>query len=195
MLDSIQGISTEFVRFSLKFATESFIFIDLVFLNTNQGSIVGSGNIRSLLWDHIRMVFLTSVWVYAPEHIHFTQPSLCEYCVLCFFLLCLPLMPLCPCNPSKPWILMHRLPYFSKEMTVACRENCMQCVCVLALVPFLEASLCSLCTNAQATEASWVHFFCGWTTYPRILLYLEVCVFFSSHRKEDKLLYCLPVLY
>lgn len=44
-------------------------------------------------------------------------------------------------------------------------------------VPFLEESLRSLRTSARATEASWVHFFCGSTTYPRILLWLDSCLF------------------
>lgn len=101
--------------------------------------------------------------------------------ILCgvFPMVCLSLMPLCPCKPSKSWALMHRLPCFSTKLTVACRERLhIVCMCVRALVPFLEASLCSLCTNARATEASWVRFSCGWTTCLRILLWLETCLFF-----------------
>lgn len=53
------------------------------------------------------------------------------------------------------------------------------------LVPFLDKALCSLRTGAQATEAFCVHFFCGCTTHPRVLLWLEACLlFFPANIKK-----------
>lgn len=96
------------------------------------------------------ILFHQSVCVYAAALTLFTQqtPLLSGYCVVCFPLVCLSLMPLCPCNPSKSWALMHRLPYFSAEMTVACREGCALCVCactcaIFGRVPVFSLHQCS----------------------------------------------------
>lgn len=112
--------------------------------------------------------------------------------------------PFCPTNSSAFWILCGVFPPglsvfnatvslqslkvlgFNASVTVFFhRDHCrlpgrlhVVCMCVRALVPLLEATLCSLCTSARATEASWVRFSCGWTTYPRILLRLEACLCF-----------------
>lgn len=102
-----------------------------------------------------------------------------------------------PCKPSKSWDLMHRLPYFSTELTVACREGCTLCVrvclCACALVPFLEASLCSLRTSAQAPEPPGSVFSCKPLN---LALVGRVSVFFPSHhkRRETSLLSQNPVL-
>ena len=83
------------------------------------------------VWALITLVwflfFLTSLCA-ALTHIAQLTPLLSGYFVVCFPLVCLSLMPLCPCKPSKPWALMHRLPYFSTALTVACREGCSLCV-------------------------------------------------------------------
>lgn len=86
---------------------------------------------------HILYLSQITLWVFAAALAHSAKQTtlLSEYCVVCFPLLALSLMPLCPCNPSESWALMHRLPYFSTEMTVACRERLhIVCTCVRACI-------------------------------------------------------------
>lgn len=137
-------------------------------------------------------------WVYAAALTHFAQqtPPLSGYCVVCFPPLCLSLMPLCPCNPSKSWALMHQLPYFSTEMTVACRESCTSCVCACVQLCHFWKTPCVLSAPAlrlrkppgSISSAARPH------TPESCFGWKHVC-FFSSHRKEDKLLDCLPILH
>lgn len=80
-------------------------------------------------------------------------------------------LPPCPCKPSKSWASLHRLADFSTKSTVACREgrasHAYVRACVCALVPFLEATLCSFCAGAEAAQLLGL-----------ILLGLDTCYFF-----------------
>lgn len=107
----------------------------------------------------------------------------------CFPLLWLSLMPPCSCNPSKSRALMHRLPYFSTKMTVACREGCALCVCVRArALCHFWTSPCVLSAPAlglrkppgSISSAANPH------SPESCFVWKHVC-FVSSHHKEDKL--------
>lgn len=158
---------------------------------------------------HVYVYFSSCISCMSPDHINL---------ILFRWSLCVHAGPFCPTNSSALWILCGVFPPglsvfnatvslqalkvlgFNASVTVFFhRADCrlpgklrVVCMCVRALVPFLEASLCSLCPSARATEASWVRFSCGWTTYPRILLGLEECPPFS--RRQTPLLSPHPVL-
>lgn len=55
------------------------------------------------------------------------------------------------------------------------------CVCMRALVQFLEESLCSLCTNAK--ETSWIHFCCPHIPQ-NLALVGSMSVFIPSHHQK-----------
>lgn len=122
-----------------------------------------------------------------PDHV-FNSSPLCEFVVaLTYFVQqtlysgsCgfIPIgltdfMPPRPCKPSESWALMHRLPYFSTKLTVACGKATL-CVCVCAIVPFLEASLCSLCTGAGSTKP------CGYVSPESCFGWMVVCFHFPQ---------------
>lgn len=146
------------------------------------------------IWAKVILIwfFLTGLWVCPPPLTHFAQLCFLDI-VWCFPLVCLSLKPPCPCNPSKSWALMHRLPYFSTEMTVACREGCTLCVCACHFCAiFGRVPVFSL--HQRLSYGSLLGPFLLWLDHipQNPALVGNVSVVFSSHHKEHKLLYCLP---
>lgn len=138
-----------------------------------------------------------------PDHV-FNSSPLCEFVVaLTYFVQqtlysgsCgfIPIgltdfMPPRPCKPSESWALMHRLPYFSTKLTVACGKATL-CVCVcVQLCRFWKRPcvLSALVLDLQNLVGMFPqnHALVGW-------LYVFIS---PSHHKEDKLLHCRYILY
>lgn len=125
--------------------------------------------------NHSRLIlFHQSVWVLCTD---LFRPSNFALWILCgVFLLALSVF-----NATVSLQALKVLGFNASVTIFFHRDDCrlpgrlhFVCTCVHALVPFLEAPLCSLCTSAQATKPP------GSVSpaYPRILLWLDVCLFF-----------------